>query len=320
MTAVFTSRRLGPLTPPAETHPHEVALRLALSLLVALILLFAAGAKLAGVWSAWHAAQTNARTLGVDPTGLGAAHRLDILIAAVEVLIAGGLIALRQWWGAWAFIATLFASYAGYTGVELLLGARSCGCFGPLDVPPAVTFTVDALLAATAFTMTVHGVLSRPGVRGWLLSAMAAGLLAGAAYAHALAPPPSALENNPQLQSVFERTLALPELAPLTDTSPDSPTWLLFVYDIYCEHCAEFLPYMQAREKQWASDPNFRVKTISMQDIEKQAGVPLFRWPSTPTIARIKQGVVVELLSSERVFDPIVVRQRVLSNTGKDGD
>lgn len=318
MTTLATVRL--PLAPLGAAQRQEARLRLIVALVVALVLVFAAVAKLAGLWSAWQAEQANARTLGVAARGLADAHRLDIVVAVAEALLAGGLVALRRWWGAWAIVAALFAAYAGYTGVELLRGARSCGCFGPIEVPPAVTFTVDALLAATAFRLATQGALGRAAVHGWLLSAMAAGLLSGGAYAHATAPPPSALEDNPQLQDAFERTLALPGLAPLADPSPAGPVWLLFVYDIYCEHCAEFLPYMTAREQQWASDPAFRVKTISMQDIEEQAGVPLHRWPSTPTIALVRQGVVVELLPTERVFDPIVVRQRLLGSGARKTD
>lgn len=295
-----------------ERISREAVLRLVVAGLVAAVLLFAAIAKSAGVWSALAAARTNADALGVEVSGALSRVAPDVALALAEVAIGLTLVWLRRRWWMWAFIAAMFSAYAAVAGSALLRGAASCGCFGPIAVPPAVTFTLDAAALVSAFTLATTGLLGRRRAAGWTLSAMALAALLGAAYARAAAPPPSALDNNPALQQTFAEALALPSMRDVASADPAGPLWLLFVYDVYCEHCAEFMPFMTSRAKQWADDPAFRVRLLSMQDAQQQAGIELWRWPSSPTIALIEQGVVVELIPSERVFDPIEVRTRVL--------
>jgi len=297
----------------AAQRRAAAARRLVTALLVSAVLLFAAVAKLAGVVSAVGAANRNAQTLGVAAQSVASGVAMDVFIAAAEVVVVALLLLFRKRWWMWAFTAAMFSAYAAYAGSELARGAESCGCFGPINVPPVITFSLDTVTLVVSLALALGGTFGNRRFAGWMVSAMGIAAISGLAYAHATAPPSSALTDNPELQATFDAVFALPELESVASASASSPLWLLFVYDVYCEHCAEFLPFMRAREQEWASDARFRVRTFSMQDAQEKAGVPLYKWPSTPTIAIVKQGVVVELLPSDRVFDPVEARTRILS-------
>jgi hypothetical protein len=71
------------------------------------------------------------------------------------------------------FAVTLFAGFAGYSFYKAINGATSCGCFGPIEVHPWWTFTLDSvvvggLLAAVWRERQAGGSIAKRSER-WLL-------------------------------------------------------------------------------------------------------------------------------------------------------
>ena len=84
-------------------------------------------------------------------------------------LLCGGLARLD-----WAACVGLFSLFATFTLYQLTIGAESCGCFGQVRVPPAVTLALDlAILAALFFcrpTVSESTPAWRLGVPLWILA------------------------------------------------------------------------------------------------------------------------------------------------------
>src|SRR6266540_776001 len=70
------------------------------------------------------------------------------LAIAAELTLAVAL--LLGWWPLLLRRVGIccFALFAIVSAYKLIIGERSCGCFGSLHVPPAVTFALDCVMVA----------------------------------------------------------------------------------------------------------------------------------------------------------------------------
>lgn len=108
-----------------------------------------------------------------------------------QVAAAGLLIGQRRKPWAWSAAALVFAMFSGVALFGLVNNAKSCGCFGALHVPPAVTLTLDATVVGVSFAMA-----RLAGAGSMWLSLLAAAMLpmsaGGAMYAKRILPPEAA--------------------------------------------------------------------------------------------------------------------------------
>ena len=124
------SGELTPSTQSAGTHsPKALVIHEVLCLAFAFMLLFAAGMKVYELLD----------NRFLERTG-------PLLLVTAELVLALCLISGLWRFMAWGMAMITLAAFIGATVPRLLAGDASCGCFGALTVPPAVTLTIDTLL------------------------------------------------------------------------------------------------------------------------------------------------------------------------------
>ena len=195
-----------PHRPDATAAPprHGFALlSLALAVLIAAVLQFAAAAKVA------HGADVLRRMKdaallkeGGLPTTFNPADYqflvqpdaaftggvpLDFLIAAGEFALVVLILLAHRTRALWLLVALVFASFAGYA-LQRLLAELPCGCFGDLWQPPgAVSFGLDIAFVLGAFGIACLRRTPKPLLLATLALALA-GARAGYVYAANTAP------------------------------------------------------------------------------------------------------------------------------------
>lgn len=135
--------------------------------------------------------------------------------AIAEAVIALALIALHRWGVMWAFIAFMFSAFTGVTLHRLLIGAESCGCFGGLKIPPAVTLSLDAAIVfMSAWLARAWGL--RPWGFAFVLSLAPTLIVAGAVYSKHATPDAEANE--------FDEVFAEPPAPTSRPAETDAPS------------------------------------------------------------------------------------------------
>jgi hypothetical protein len=92
------------------------------------------------------AAGLKAHGLALEPTGehtLLSSPRLQIATVEVEVLLGLWLLSGQARRAAWAVALGFFGILAGVSLYLALIGQRSCGCFGEVQVSPWLTLSLD---------------------------------------------------------------------------------------------------------------------------------------------------------------------------------
>lgn len=108
--------------------------------------------------------------------------------AVFEAIVGIALIVLHRWGVMWAFTALLFSGFTGVTLHRLLIGAESCGCFGGIQIPPAITLSLDAsIVFMSAWLARAWGL--RPWGFAATLSIVPTLVVAGAVYSKNATPP-----------------------------------------------------------------------------------------------------------------------------------
>jgi hypothetical protein len=135
--------------------------------------------------------------------------------AVVEAIVGIALIVLHRWGVMWAFTALLFSGFTGVTLHRLLIGAESCGCFGGISIPPAITLSLDAsIVFMSAWLARAWGL--RPWGFAATLSIVPTLVVAGAVYSKHATPP-----SEVDLSEVFGETPS--QSTPTPAPTPDSP-------------------------------------------------------------------------------------------------
>jgi len=238
---------------------------------------------------------------------------VQIAQGAAELLIVAALLWLRRAWASWALIACLFSAFAGWTGFQAWWGASSCGCFGAVRIAPEVTLTMDLAAVALAVGVTLLLTPLRTEVFAPLATACAlcGAVGVGAAAATADPRPETFVEDETAL------FLSAPAYADIADSA--GPTWFLYIYDPACPICQRHLPEMRGLESQASEDDAFRVRAISIHEIEEEAGVPNWAWERVPTTLIVQDGRIVERTSGDYV-DPRAVAARYASEHAAPAD
>lgn len=228
---------------PAPCSVPLCRLSLALGVLIAAVLQFAAAAKVAHgadvlrrMKDAALQKQAGMRTsfnpadyqFLVQPSeAFKGGVPLDFVIAAAEFALVVLVLVAHRTRAVWLLVAIVFATFAGY-GLQRLLNGQPCGCFGDLWHPPdGVTLALDVLFVAGA--LAIAGLRRTP--RGLLIGAVVlslAGAAGGYVYAQTTAPDARATSSvqppkTPEARPASENADARQDQAPV-DPAPAEGT------------------------------------------------------------------------------------------------
>jgi hypothetical protein len=217
---------------------------------LALVLLVAAGLK---------AYQLFSHSSSVIPALI---HRKVILAAIIQAeillslwLLIGGAARIRFTVAIFSF--SLFAAVAGY---ETLHALPSCGCFGDVKVPPALTAVLDVLaVVALWFTRSRHceAETPPPSHRMIFSGAIVVAITAGAlwtGYFLKVSPMEAAGGSSAATQGdlvVLEPQAWLNQHLPLFEeinggSELRNGRWILVFYHYDCDSCLEAIPLYQS--------------------------------------------------------------------------
>ncbi len=148
---------------------------------------------------------------------------------AVEVLLAAWLFSQWRLRGAVGTAGIVFAGFASVAAWLWYRGSSSCGCFGPLHVPPALTLLLDlglcAALAVAWWRYRHHPVRFRPlPIATLVVAALAAGAMGG-----------SVALSQPRVAAIEPR-----------DATGTGITERVVVFRHDCDHCRQVVPLIIA--------------------------------------------------------------------------
>lgn len=204
-----------------------------------------------------------------------------------ELAILGGMVWLRRSWLVWAGVACMFGAFAGWTGFLAWWGSSSCGCFGSLSVAPEVTLTIDLAAMAIALATALLWTPEPTERAAPLLTAAALCAMLGAGVSSALANP-RPTDFGDDATALLLAADAYPEL------SAPGVTWYLYLFEPTCPVCQRHLPEMRGLETTTAGDADFRVRALSIHEVEEAIGVPFWAWGTPPTTLVVRDGAVLE--------------------------
>jgi hypothetical protein len=140
-----------------------------------------------------------------------------------------------------------FAVFAAASCYEAAHAIASCGCFGNVKVPPAITAALD-IAAVLALCLTRTQPIDHPSRRRLILAASTAILSSAALWTiYSLHTPaaasasPLVIEPNDWLNKPFTLLDELPRSAPLR-----SGRWMLLIYHDDCDDCRQAIPIYRA--------------------------------------------------------------------------
>jgi len=283
------------------------------SLFIALLLLAAAVLKVLEYVQAADAAASAEAVTGVAGD---APSKWKLALAASEAIIAAGIVVFHRKAWVWALASLMFGSLAGYVFLLMARGEASCGCFGSFSPPPAVMFTIDALLAIGCATLATRwwGYAQK---RGLILTVAGVGSVVGATVANATTDAPAA--------EGFEPLEALRELSvmqPAMRVGHDSATYLVYIYQRECPACQQHYPGMYRFAQVTENHPGLHGLLLEISDIEKMAEeegfeLPRHSWEEVPVTLVMQNGQVRERYGRANTPSPRAIFERM---TGESYD
>lgn len=215
----------------------------------------------------------------------------QIAQGALELAIVGVMVWRRRSWLVWLGAACMFGAFAGWTAFLAWWGSSSCGCFGSLSVPPRVTLLLD--LGAMTIALATSAAQMRSAAAGLApaITAVAVFTIVGAGVSSALA--------NPRPEDFGDDATALLLTSEAYgELGRPGPTWYIYLYEPACPVCQRHLPEMRGLEATTADDPAFRVRALSIHEVEKATGVPSWAWGTPPATLVVRDGQVLERASA----------------------
>lgn len=92
-------------------------------------------------------------------------------LALIEVELAVGAMLILNLWprAAWGLALAAYAVFAGASVQKVMIGAKSCGCFGPAMVDPKIMVAIDAAMVVMLLVLGARGarVKGRPHSKAW---------------------------------------------------------------------------------------------------------------------------------------------------------
>lgn len=260
---------------------------------------------------------------------------VDWLIAIAEVALIGVVLAFHRRWFTWGLVTLVFATFAGYTTHRLMIGA-SCGCFGELEIfgvamTSRVTLGLDLICVAIGLSLA-----ARPSSRlmtsvSSMVTVLAAAAAVGAGASALTAPPAQgtavavaddeqetdqASSSEPAPRNSVDILMDQPFMEEVVTAGEDDPVWLVYIYSDECPTCQEHLRYMRDYQQRRPNDPALRIKTVSMQRMQDELDLPIWSWPSVPTLIRVEEGKITQQYPVEQLPTPEEVR----ADLSPDGD
>jgi hypothetical protein len=261
---------------------------------------------IAGAFKLWQIVTEPDPHLGTMPVS---AWLLSALVG-IELTLAWWLCVLRAHRWILSAAALLFAVFAAWTGYQAVHGELSCGCFGPMPIPPVVMLVVDTVVAAGLWTCVRTS--TTDGVRPWHWTGMVI-ILVGVACAVMWGRPPfpdqrgeAPINSVPAPGWRYRVGMSVG----VADPRLSRGTWRVICYRYACPHCQAHLATWAyaAREaaaagEQWAflwlDDPSISTDLLS----DRMAGT-LPRWQRTmpmmrtPALLTVADGVVTAVTES----------------------
>ena len=195
-------------------------------------------------------------------TADGAMEIGAVATAIFEIAVIVALVMFRKQWWAWTGVVALFAMFAGYTGYLLYRGAESCGCFGDVHTPPAMTLGIDLFMVALA-SIVALALSQRVAMIGFILSVAGFAAVAGAGYSVLTTDPlPGDFKGDRAALLVASSELEDVANADLTD-----PDWLVYIYNEN-DPAPVMLDEMQAYAADYPDDDALRVRILTATEAE----------------------------------------------------
>ncbi len=278
-----------------ETIRAIRAVALAAAALIAGLLLFTAFAK---------AAYPNPKEITVE--GLGwriPGPTFERSIAALEVVVAVGLLTLRRAWGAWLLSALFFGALAGY-GLFKSWHGEACGCFAKMfDPPPYSMVAVDVVIVGAALSLAA-GLRSPRGLLALVMFGVIAAAGAGWAVSDATTPPRREEPPGPDKRLAHALLLDSEAMKDIREQPADGPAWLIFAFDPTCHICEAMKPIIDFKRDELSEtgDPVLQVREFSIPEMERDLKIDQWRW-ETPTLFVVHAGRIVKLWSGKSLED-----------------
>lgn len=180
---------------------------------------------------------------------------LTAVVVQIELMMAVVLLAEIRLRSTLLAVALLFSLFSIFSGYRVWLGAESCGCFGPVKVPPLITTALDLCLAAAAALASrlVINEQARPGCfKAAGVAYAVAGVLAVLVFCARVPTTATALS----VQAEGELVILDPEswvgkafplsrhLVPEVDIS--SGDWVVLFFHHDCPDCQAAIPRYDA--------------------------------------------------------------------------
>lgn len=205
--------------------------------------------------------------------GLGHATLLFELVVIAIVLI------FHRRWIVWTGVALMFAAFSGYTFYHVM-HEGSCGCFGAFTPPSEVMVGID--LAVVLGAICVACLLRAP--RAIMAAAVVLGLVALIGGNYFSYTRSSEYTTRKYGDTAPDRLLASEMGAELRASSSGGPAYLVFIHEIGCHVCEQYLPDMELSQAELdaAQDPTLRVRVWSKDEAYEQAEIEDYAWDGTP--------------------------------------
>jgi len=226
---------------------------------------------------------------------------LDYAAAGAQFVFVLLLMAWHRRRFVWPVVVFAFAALAGYSLYWTLRGEK-CGCFGKLWEPkPGVSVVIDVGMVVLALLVSLALRTGRAAIAAVLVFALAFG---GVGYSAAQQFAPPKRTETPGMTG-NERLLASDLLKGVREQPAGGPRWYLFIHDPDCHLCEQLRPMIEMFEQQYGeTDPNLRIRKLTVGEIKEKTGIETFEWNPTPTALLIRDGVVEKVWRGEQVPIP----------------
>ena len=194
---------------------------------------------------------------------------VQIAVVGVELLLAVWLLVGIYAREARMAASGLFLAFAGYACWRLVAGAGSCGCFGAVDVPPAVMLALDLLVVTALFGCPSTDAITKTGPLRWTMALTAALVVPTTAAIFAdrpVGPDGMAADGLVVLKPETWTGRPFPLLEHVAiPASLDSGRWTVVLYRHDCADCLRDLPRHEALAKRLAEERSgHRVALVSV--------------------------------------------------------
>lgn len=200
-------------------------------------------------------------------------------VMGAELLLIALVLIFRKRWLIWTGVAVLFAAFSGYTFFHVMKGG-SCGCFGNFTPPSEVMVGID--LAMVTLAVIVAILLRVPkAVLGATVIASLAALLGGNLFSYTRTAEYVAKQYGDDAKG---RLLACDLGKEMREAGPGGPAFLVFIHEIGCHTCEQYLGGMEAwkAELDQNENPHLRVRVWSKDEVNDACGIEDWAWEGPP--------------------------------------